>query len=381
MGTTVITTIKDCEDLLEGALWLGTGGGGSYQEGYTLLEALIRDGYQPSWVDAADIPDQVWTVTVGLHGSIAPLADDLEDTIREAGLSQDQNEWFQIRAIKELGEYLGHEYGCIVPPELGPDSMAAPLAIGARMGVPVVDGDYIGRAVPEETQSTYCLHDKNASMFAAADPWGNVIIVKHAVNTHSLERIAKMLALSAYGVIAVATTPLPAREMKEILVHGTYSRALKIGRAIRKAREDGGDIVERGAAAAEGWRMFDGEVSRLDVEDRDGYYYGTAYLDGLDADQGQTMKVWFKNENLISWLNDEPWVTSPDLISMVYLDNGRGIYNGELQEGDRVAVIGMKGVEGFRTRKGLALAGPQHFGFDFSYRPIENILAERERVQ
>jgi len=58
----------------------------------------------------------------------------------------------------------------------------------------------------------------------------------------------------------------------------------------------------------------------------------------------------------------------------VYQDNGRGIYNAELREGDKVVAIGMRGVEGFRCEKGLELAGPRHFGFDIDYVPIEELL-------
>jgi DUF917 family protein len=374
MGTTVLKTMEACEDLLEGALWLGTGGGGSYQEGYDLLKELLEEGLHPSWISPEQIPDDLWTVTAGLHGSIAPLGDGIKDQIQAAGLSEQEGEWYVIRAIKELGQYLGHDYGCIVPAELGPDSMAIPLVIGARLDLPVVDGDYIGRAVPEETQSTYCLNGMDSPLFAAVDPWGNVIIVKHAVNTHSLERIAKMLAVSAYGVIAVATTPLPAREMKRIIVPHTFSRCLQIGTAIRQARVNGSNPVEAGLQAAKGWRLFEGTVARLEVEDRGGYYFGNTYLKGTDDFQEQEMRIWFKNENLVSWINGKPWVTSPDLISLVYQENGRGIYNAELREGDQVTVVGLKGVEGFRTEKGLSLAGPQYFGFDITYSPIEDLL-------
>ena len=47
------------------------------------------------------------------------------------------------------------------------------------------------------------------------DRWGNSVFINNAVNTHALERIAKMLAVAAYGDIAVAKTPLLAEEMKK----------------------------------------------------------------------------------------------------------------------------------------------------------------------
>jgi len=156
------------------------------------------------------------------------------------------------------------------------------------------------------------------------------------------------------------------------------SHCLKIGRAIRIARDAGTDPVVSVLNEIEGWRLFDGRVSRLDTEDRDGYYFGTIHIDGQYDYQGQIMKVWFKNENLVTWLNEKPWVCSPDLVSLIYRENGRGIYNAELVEGDEVVVVGMKGVQAFRTEKGLELAGPGHFGFDIKYTPIEKLLPKRE---
>ncbi len=376
MEATILQTRQDCEDLLEGALWLGTGGGGSYQEGIELLEEIINEGLSLGWVDAESIPDDVWTVTVGLHGSIAPLSSETLAEIRDNGLTETQDEWYLVKAVKELGVSLGHDFGCVVSGELGPASVADTLAVGARLGIPVVDGDYIGRAVPEETQSTYCLHGKNSHLFAGVDRWGNSVFVKNAVNIHALERMAKMLAVASYGDIAVATTPLIAKEMKKIIVSGTLSQCLKIGQALRASRENGSDPVDAAVEASQGWRLFDGTVKSLKTEDRDGYYFGTVEVEGTGDFQDQTLEVWFKNENQITWLNGSPWVCSPDLVTFVYKESGRGGYNAELKEGDEIAVIGMKGVEGFRTKFGLSLAGPAHFGFDIDYIPIEELMTE-----
>ncbi len=374
MQKTTLNTLQDCEDLLEGALWMGTGGGGSYEEGLDLLREVMEEGFSLEWVKADDIPDSTWTVTVGLHGSIGALSEDTLKAISQAELTENQDEWYLITAVKELGAFINHTFGCIVSGELGPGSVAISLAVSARMGLPLVDGDYIGRAVPEETQSTYCLFGKQSNMFTGVDRWGNIVIVKNGVNMHSLERMAKMLALASYGDIAVATTPLPANEMKEILVPGTITRCLEIGRTLRKAREDGSDPINAGLELVNGWRLFDGIVSRLEIEDRDGYYFGTAYIDGTGVSAGQKLEVWFKNENHITWLNGSPWVCSPDLVTFLDSKSGRGIYNSALKEGDEITAVGMKGLEGFRTELGLSLLGPEHFGFEIDYVPIEELM-------
>jgi len=381
MDRSSLRTIQDCEDLLEGALWMGTGGGGSFDAGLELLLEVIEEGLPVEWVDADLLPDDSWTVTVGLHGSIAPLSPEVKKEIGRVGLREQTDEWYIVKAVREFADYLGHRYDVLVPAELGPESVAISIAAAARLGIPVVDGDYIGRAVPEETQSTYCLYEKQSSLFAGVDRWGNVILVKKAVSDHALERIAKMLAIASYGDIAVATTPLVAEDMKKILVRGTLTRCLEIGRVIRSSKNNGLDPIDGALEAICGWRLFEGTVNCLETDDRDGYMFGTTHIEGVGRHEGQTLAVWFKNENLVSWLNGDPWICSPDLLTLVYKDGGRGIYNAELKEGDEVVVIGMKGVEGFRTKAGLNLAGPKHFGFDIEYVPIEELVTSGQVVQ
>ena len=84
------------------------------------------------------------------------------------------------------------------------------------------------------------------------------------------------------------------------------------------------EIREKVLEIIEGWRLFEGSVVQLETEDRDGYFYGTAHIDGTGPYQGQNLDVWFKNENQITWLNGMPWVCSPDLISFIYKEMDAG---------------------------------------------------------
>ena len=374
MNKMSIENLQDCVDLLEGGLWMGTGGGGSYDDGMTLLKGALESGLSLEWVDVESIPDNVWTATIGVHGTIAPISRETQNEINRMGLIDIMGDMFLAEAVKELGEYIGHEFGCLVPAELGAEAIPEALVCGARLGIPVVDGDYVGRAVPEEMQSTYCLYGKQSNLFASVDKWGNVVVVKNAVNTQALERIAKMLALAAFGYTAVATTPLRALDLKKILVRGTLTKCLKIGRALRHARQSGDDPINAVLEVVNGWQLFEGKVIGVDTDDRDGYLFGTTHIKGRGDFQEQTLDVWIKNENLVSWLNGGHWICSPDLLTLVHKETGRGTYNADIKEGDEVVAIGMKGLDGFRSEMGLSLAGPRHFGFDIEYTPIEELI-------
>jgi DUF917 family protein len=373
-----LENLQDCEDFVRGCLFMGTGGGGGVEWGMGMLKDALGDGIALEWVDVDDIPDDVWTVTPYGMGSIAPVAQETLDEIEQVGLVDNFGDRSMEEAVKELEHYLGKPIRCIVAAELGAGNTPAPLVTGARLGIPVVDGDYAGRAIPDEMQGTPYLYGKHSWPFASVDNWGNVTIVKYTVNPHMLERIGKMLAVAAYGLTTMAATPLPANEMKEILVRDTLTKSLAIGRAMRQAQEQEQDPIDAALTVTGGWRLFEGRVSGKDWEDRGGYMFGTTHIQGTGDYEGQTLDVWFKNENHVSWLNGEPWVCSPDLLTLAYKESGEGTTNTLIKEGDDVVAVGMKGLEAFRTEFGLNEAsGPRYFGFDINYVPIEELVKKR----
>ena len=102
--------------------------------------------------------------------------------------------------------------------------------------------------------------------------------------------------------------------------------------------------------------------------------YGTTHLKGLGKFEGYKMSVWFKNENHITWKDDKPFIMSPDIITIVNLLTGEPTMNNEITKGDCVAVIGIKADDKYRTSEGIRKLGPTHFGFDFEYVPIEQVM-------
>jgi hypothetical protein len=223
-------------------------------------------------------------------------------------------------------------------------------------------------------QGTPYLYGKTSHPLASVDHWGDVVILKEATNPFMLERIGKLLSVAAYGSTYQAATLLPATEMKEIVVPGTLTRSLELGRAMRRAREAGADPIAAAAEKTGGYLLFEGRVTGKDWEDRDGYMFGTTSVEGSGRFAGHTLQVWFKNENHVSWLDGTPWVCSPDLVVIADRKTGEGFTNTLIDAGDEVAVVGVRGLEGFRSERGLGCAGPRYFGFDIDYRPIEELL-------
>lgn len=353
-----LSTMQDCEDLMRGSMFMGTGGGGSPDWGREGFTAAQEEGLDIGWVDVDDIADDAWTITIYGVGSAAPPSEEAQAEIARLGLVDRLGGREMDEAVREMQEYAGVQIGAIVPPELGAGNTPAPMVTAARLGIPVVDGDYAGRAIPEEIQGTPSLYDRKGWPFVTVDRWGSVCIVKEARDLHMMERVAKMLSVAAYGGCCVAAYLLTGEDMKETVVRNTLSRCLELGRTIRRARETGADPVMASVEFTAGWLLFEGEVVKKEWEDRLGYMIGTTHIEGEGEYKGSSFRVWFKNENHVSWLDDEPLVTSPDLVVIVDRESGEGMTNALIEVGQQVAVIGVKGLEDFRSQQGLNCAGP-----------------------
>jgi len=106
-------------------------------------------------------------------------------------------------------------------------------------------------------------------------------------------------------------------------------------------------------------------------------------MSGTGPYAGHTYRVWVKNENIVSWLDGKPDVMSPDLMYNLDPKTGWAISGGGLggyPMGAEVVMVGRAALApGFRSAKGLELFGPRHFGFDFDYKPIEDVLKSRPK--
>jgi len=379
MSHTWIRTEQDVKDLIRGLTLMGTGGGGRPDLGMEYLLPHVQSGKPIELTPPEAIPDDAWTCSVFGMGSIAPQRTLSPSERRELGYG----DWIipkpMVEAVRELESYTGYRIEAIVPFELGAGNTTAPADAALRLGVKIIDGDYAGRAIPELAQTTPALRGHTFEPGAICDPWGNVLILKKAASLPVAERLGKMISIvtklpDIKAPCAHAGFLLKGREMKNLIIPGGVSRSLEIGRRIRRALEKGEDPSAAAAEAMSGWVIFRGRVSRKEWESREGYMFGTTTIDGIGPHQGKTLKIWFKNENHVTWLDEKPFVTSPDLIAVMDLESGEPYTNTVLEEGMSVAVLAAAADEKYRRPEGLALLSPRYFGFALDYIPIENSL-------
>jgi DUF917 family protein len=377
MSKTVLKTKIDIGDFVRGCTLLGTGGGGLAENGLESLISEFESGKEICWVDVEDIPDDALTVCPFLMGSIAPHTPELIREMESYGMNEKTARYTEkeriARSIEELAQYVGKKFDAVVPLELGGASTPGCIGAGLAVGLPAVDGDYTGRAIPEIPQTTPYLHGFPLWPLAVVDEFGDTSILKGAMNYRVVEKMGKKISEVAYGLTGDTGFLLTGKEMKQAILRGTLSRSLQLGKLIRETREAGQDPVAAAVEKLEGWLLIKGTVTKKETEDREGYYWGTHTVTGDGDYIGDTVKVWFKNENHICWKNDRIVATSPDSIIILDAATGEPCTNPKLSEGRNVAVIGIKAIDVFRSEKGIGILGPRYFGFDIDYVPIEEL--------
>lgn len=368
------------EDFVRGCTLLATGGGGLPANGRASLLSELEADDGPGWVSLSDIADDAVVACPFLMGSIAPLTPEVIREMASFGFTSETSRNVEkarmAQALTELEEYVGCSIDAIVPIELAGANTSAAVAAAKSLGRIVLNGDLAGRAIPEIHQTTPYLAGMDILPISSVDEWGNVAIIRNATDYRVTERIGKLISAAGYGLAGQAGFLMTGAQAREVIIPGTLTEAYEIGRFIRLSRTNDTDVVAALVDALQGLMLFEGEITAKDDEDKLGYYWGTHTISGNRNWAGDSMKVWFKNENHVCWLNDRPFVTSPDLICIVDRDSGEPIPNPLVEPGQSVAVIAIPARQQFRSQQGIDVLGPRYFGFDFDHTPVLETFAQ-----
>ena len=223
MPTKELKSEEEIRDFVRGCTFLGTGGGGSPQEGVSLLIETLNEGKRIQWIDVKEVRDEDWVTSPAGMGSIAPVTDEKRKMFEALGLRERKVKRTLVEAIRELERYLQSNVEVIVPAEIGGGNTPVPLDTAAQLGKVTVDGDYVGRAIPEVEQCLPAMHNKKITPIACVDDWGNVTIIKDVVTLAAAERLGKMISTIATGLCGETFFTMKAKEMKELLIPGTLT--------------------------------------------------------------------------------------------------------------------------------------------------------------
>ena len=349
------------EDVLDsiaiGAGILGTGGGGNPYIGQLRARQAIRRWGPVDVLSPEELPDDARVVCVGGIGAPTVGIEKVRDLQ-------------SCHALRAIEEYTGEKATALISNEIGGSNSVEPLIPASMAGLPVVDADGMGRAFPEFQMKTFFVYGVPCCPMAIADEKGNSVVIRETISPAWAERLARSITVQMGCVACYAVAPMSADQVRRTAVPHTLSLARDLGDAVKGARADGSDPLDAILGTCPGRVLFGGKVVDLDRRTTAGFARGTLTLDGLDSFSGERMVIEFQNENLVAWRDGEIVCTVPDLICAVATDVGEPVTTELMRYGLRVTILGFPAPQLWTTLEGLAVAGPQAFGYDTGYVPL-----------
>ena len=129
--------------LSRGATLLGTGGGGDPYIGRLMVEAAIAEHGPVTVLDVDEVDPDAFVISTAMMGAPTVMVEKIPRG-DEA-----------VRALRTLESHLGRTADATIPMECGGINSMIPLAVAAITGLPVIDGDGMGRAFPELQMETF----------------------------------------------------------------------------------------------------------------------------------------------------------------------------------------------------------------------------------
>jgi DUF917 family protein len=363
-------TFEEVKDILVGCTILSTGGGGDLKKGLNLIKEDWENNLEYKLISLEEIEDEALFASPYFCGSIGK-----EEKKDNYSKYTKINTLPTVAAVQALERYFQEEFSGMVSIEYGGMNTAVAMSTAARLNKFIVDADAAGRAVPDLQFSTFYVSKKSITPLAVADDVGDIAVFVQVVDDFRAEDLVRSLSVVSGGMVGMVDHPLRGKELRKAVIPGALSYAQMVGKAQRQALKEEKDPIKEIIKAVKGYLLFDGMVKKdTEWENKGGFTLGSIEIEGKENFTGQNFKIWFKNENIISWRNEEILVTVPDLICVVETATGYPLTNPFCKKDMQVSVLGFKAPSVWRTERGLSILNPRFFGFDIPYIPIEEKL-------
>src|SRR5215208_6414912 len=287
-------TADDIESLAVGAWILGTGGGGSPYLGLLNMRRLYAEGYRVTLMPPEALADDDWVAVVSNMGAPLVGQERLTDSRTIA------------RAVRLMEEHRSVAFRAVMALEIGGGNSIQPLMAAAHLGKPVVDADTMGRAYPEAQMTSVAVGDLRPYPLTSVDPRGLESIVEKVPSWKWMERVSRKICVEYGSIASTCKAPRTGREVKDWGIHGTTTKAIAIGHAVREAQRRHEDPIAAILSVEPGKVLYKGKVVDVARRATEGFLRGVVRFDGLDACKGSAMTINFQNEWIVAWRDGEP---------------------------------------------------------------------------
>lgn len=342
-----------------GAAILGTGGGGNPYIGKLRCREELRKGNRIDIIPLDELSDDALVVSLGGIG--APVV----------GIEKFEQGEECLLALRALEQELGCKVDALVSAEIGGANSMEPMLTAAQAGIPVVDGDGMGRAFPEMQMTTWSIYGHKSTPSAMVDDKHNVVVFRHAHDEFWLEKLARSAVVAMGAAAGLATAPMRGDFVKRAAIPHTVTLAHSLGNSVLQSHKHNTDPIQTVLEHQNGKLLMTGKIVDLQRHLKGGFAVGHVFIEGFGQFEHDTGEIDLQNEFLVFRRNALMEVCVPDLIVVLDAETGLPITTEVLRYGQRIAVLALPCHELLRTPAALAVVGPAAFGYDdFKYVPL-----------
>lgn len=384
----------DIRDVFLGGKVLACGGGGEIEWAEPFVREIESRNLRVRVATSSDLKgrDRV-CVPGGIGAGSSSEARERLKAVRQIAPPDRLLPTMAQNALEAFEEQLNARFDKFLAVNLGPVLWGLPMYLAAVTNRACLDGDCAGRAIPEWTTTTLNVKRLRLAPSVIVSAYGDRVSIKESQTNERTEQVGRAVAVECGGWCVMVTCSTRGADVRNAYVPGTIEKAWRIGKAIRHAREEGKDPFPVCLAEAEGIKLFDGQVTSYDRNERGGFMYGEILLEGSGQDKGKVCRIYQKTEYNIAWVDKEVVATSPDSICVVDRHTAEGltsfpdvdvgpyrrVRDVDFRPGRDVIVFGTPAHPIWRTKRGVELFGPKHFGFDLPYVPLNRRRSRSQR--
>ncbi|KAL5316895.1 hypothetical protein ACEPPN_015947 [Leptodophora sp. 'Broadleaf-Isolate-01'] len=363
-----------------GCYILGCAGGGTPYGSYLELRQVLRDGRDVTIVDIEDLADDA------LCGPAAGMGSPVI-AIERLGGNVIGEAW------EGLQKHLGTMFSGVMAAEIGGSNGFAPLHISNAYNIPCIDADVMGRAFPAFEMSSLFIgaNDDNINhllLVCLASGDGTAMTFSTSKDALAVDKVLRAICITMGLAAGITARPCSKTELQNYSIPKSQSLSWRLGRAVVRARSKGTianvhhDLITEFGGPQTAKKVFEGKIvgigntiykGKLVIEKLKDYEKESGSIGGDDFGP-EKIEIPFKNENLLvegSYKDREKKILTmvPDLIMVLDTLTGEACGVPEYRYGLKVMVIVAAAHSLWTSKRGLEIAGPKAFGYDFDFVP------------
>lgn len=322
----------DLRNVIIGATVVGAGGGGSPTGGLDLLDIYKRNNpgkpVELELVDPKEMEEGAYAaVTAGMGAPRALLGKDFTPYAVNS-----------YEALVEMAAGMGRKLKYAIPVEIGGFNTFVPMLIALLRGIPIIDADGAGRAVPALDTLLLHVNGLNTSPLAMADHKNNRLSIELADprDASTAEVIGRYICTAFDMIAGLSGWMVTKEDILSAIATNSITYAKSIGEVMAKYDGNGNvyDFIAKNSTLP-CKPVCTGKIIKMETKTANGFDYGVAIIAGED---GHEYKIPFQNENLAIYKDGEVIMTAPDIISVYNKDTKLPMTNADTAEGQYVDV-------------------------------------------